>query len=56
MARPQHVPRQQVAAKLYANNALSAVGEKKVQYVQTATFTATTDVQTIEGFKELVHP
>jgi len=43
----------QVRQALAANNALSAVGETKGQYVQ-LNLTATTDVQTIEGFKELV--
>jgi multidrug efflux pump len=43
----------QVRQALAANNALSAVGETKGQYVQ-LNLTASTDVQTVEGFKQLV--
>jgi multidrug efflux pump len=43
----------QVRQALAANNALSAVGETKGQYVQ-LNLTASTDVQTVEGFKNLV--
>jgi multidrug efflux pump len=42
-----------VRRALAANNALSAVGETKGQYVQ-VNLTASTDVQTVEGFKNLV--
>lgn len=44
---------QQVRQALAANNALSAVGETKGQYVQ-VNLTATTDIQTVEQFKRLV--
>ncbi len=44
---------QQVRQALSANNALSAVGETKGQYVQ-VNLTATTDIQTVEQFKQLV--
>ena len=43
----------QVRQALAANNALSAVGETKGQLVQ-INLTATTDVQNVEGFKNLV--
>jgi multidrug efflux pump len=43
----------QVRQALAANNALSAVGETKGQLVQ-VNLTATTDLQNVEGFKNLV--
>jgi multidrug efflux pump len=43
----------QVRQALAANNALSAVGETKGQLVQ-VNLTATTDVQNVEGFRNLV--
>ena len=43
----------QVRQALAANNSLAAVGETKGQYVQ-LNLTASTDVQTVEGFKNLV--
>jgi len=43
----------QVRQALAANNSLAAVGETKGQYVQ-VNLTASTDVQTLDGFKELV--
>jgi multidrug efflux pump len=48
-----HVSPSQVRQALAANNALSAVGETKGQYVQ-LNLTARTDVQTLDGFKDLV--
>jgi multidrug efflux pump len=43
----------EVRRALGANNSLAAVGETKGQYVQ-LNLTATTDVQTLEGFKQLI--
>ena len=43
----------QVRQALSANNTLSAVGETKGQYVQ-VNLTATTDIQTVDQFKQLV--